>query len=93
MSKTFTRDEIYNAVKADVQVVSFKKVNGETRHMTCTLDIGLMPDAVVTKLLENSDKPVKAPNDKVLAVYDIKAAGWRSFRVESVFNVKKNLAS
>lgn len=93
MSKTYTKDQLHDLIKENVQVVSFKKVDGSTRHMTCTLDIGLMPDVVVTKLLENDNKPVKAPNDKVLAVYDIKAAGWRSFRIDSVFKVEKSLAS
>jgi len=90
---TYTKDQIHDLVAAEPQIVSFTKVDGSTRHMTCTLDIALMPDTVVTKLLEKSEKPVKAPNDKVLAVYDIKAAGWRSFRVESVFEIKKSLAS
>ena len=89
---TYTREEIYNAVKSDICTVSFKKVNESIRIMDCTLDMAHMSKEAVDKLLESSDKPKKATNDKVLAVWDVKAAGWRSFRVESVFEIKKSLA-
>ena len=92
MTKTFTKDEIFDLIKKDIYTVSFKKVNGEIRHMDSTLDMKHMSKEAVDKLLETNVKPKKATNDKVLAVWDVKAAGWRSFRIDSVFEVKKSLA-
>ncbi len=91
MSKTYTKAEIFEAITKDICTVSFTKVNGDIRHMDCSLNIDHMSKEAILKLLESSDKPKKATNDKVLAVWDVKAVGWRSFRIDSVFEVKKSL--
>ena len=59
--------------------VNFTKVNGDTREMTCTLDSTLIPSEHGPKN-EKTDKRT----DSVLAVYDIIAGGWRSFRIANV---------
>ena len=88
---TYTKKEIFESIRKDICTVSFKKVNGEIRHMDCTLMESEMPFEVIKRLSKTSDKPKKATNDKVMAVWDVKAAGWRSFRIDSVFKVKKSL--
>tara|TARA_B100002019_G_scaffold287099_1_gene298588 strand:+ start:541 stop:807 length:267 start_codon:yes stop_codon:yes gene_type:complete len=59
--------------------VVFEKVDGEKRTMTCTLnpEIANMPE----QLHEQSNR---AKNPNVIAVWDLNANGWRSFRVDSV---------
>jgi len=81
----YTKEEIQSELHKGVATVSFTKVNGETRIMECTLKRQLLP--VVDMPKKKTDR-VKAPNDKVLSVWDVNAKGWRSFRVENVFNVE-----
>jgi hypothetical protein len=91
MTKTFTKEEISSVLHKGVATVSFTKVNGDTRIMECTLKADLLP--VDDMPVKKTDR-VKKPNDKVLSVWDTNAKGWRSFRVENVFDVEtpqKNL--
>lgn len=85
MTKTFTKEEISSELHKGVVEVSFKKVNGDTRIMECTLANNLLP---VEDMPAKKTDRVKKPNDAVLSVWDINAKGWRSFRVANVFEVK-----
>ena len=62
-----------------VQVVFIKK-DGTERKMLCTLNADFLP--AQTDLEEAVQK--KAPNPDVLAVWDLEAQGWRSFRYDSI---------
>ena len=77
------REEMISALKEDVCRVTFKKVNGDTRLMYCTLKSDFLPenDRMVN---EAGFEPTKQVNEKVLAVWDIDVQGWRSFRIDSV---------
>ena len=77
------REEMISALKRDVCRVTFKKVNGDTRLMYCTLNHAFLPenDRMVN---EAGFEPTKQLNEKVLAVWDVDVKGWRSFRVDSV---------
>lgn len=74
------RSEMIKELQTGTKVVTFTKVNGEQRVMTCTLDANLIPDPVEIK----ADKSPKAVNEEVLPVWDVNANGWRSFRIDSV---------
>jgi len=80
-------------VKADLHrgicKVVFTKVNGEDRIMHCTLEESMLPPQI--DLEEVIQK--KKPNPDVLAVWDVEAKGWRSFRWDSVkeFSTEFNL--
>ena len=79
---TMNRSEmIEELLKRECRVI-FRKVNGESRDMICTLNPDVIPAATKTEPL--SQTKVRELNEEVLAVWDIKAAGWRSFRVENV---------
>ena len=79
---TMDRSEmIEELLKRECRVI-FRKVNGESRDMICTLNPDVIPAATKTDPL--SQTKVRELNEEVLAVWDIKAAGWRSFRVENV---------
>lgn len=67
-------------LKTHVAHVRFKKVNGDIRDMRCTLREDLIP-AEVEGI---TPKRQRDTNDEVVAVYDIDAEGWRSFRIDSV---------
>src|SRR5210317_1249074 len=89
MNKEFNTDEgrdwVRGLLKEQEIIVTFSKVNGDERVMTCTLKEGVIP--APTKTDELSKKKVRQVDaDKVCSVWDINAKGWRSFRWE---NVKK----
>lgn len=73
------REEMMKALREGVCSVKFTKVNGEERLMDCTLLNGMIPENMQPKTEDN-----KEPNLEVIRVYDVKAEGWRSFRVENV---------
>jgi hypothetical protein len=65
--------------KSNVLSVTFEKKDGSERVMKCTLMADKLPPVEVTE-----GKATKAENPDVLAVWDLEASGWRSFRLDSV---------
>lgn len=63
--------------------VIFNKKNGDERVMTCTLANDLIPEEHTPK-----GTSAKVPSTETLAVFDVNAEGWRSFRLENVTNFK-----
>jgi len=63
--------------------VIFTKLNGEERNMICTLREDIIPSATKDPITQ---KKVRDLNEEVLAVWDTKAEGWRSFRVANVLS-------
>lgn len=78
-----TYDEMKDFLQNSVSNVTFTKKNGDERIMKCTLMPEHLPPAEVK---ENTEKTEKAVNTDVLAVWDLEAEGWRSFRLDSVKN-------
>ncbi len=64
--------------------VKFKKVNGDERLMTCTLNPELIPESAKPK---GGPTISEEKRDSTLRVYDVSAKGWRSFIVENVITV------
>lgn len=75
------RNELIEQLSTNICEVTFTKVNGEQRVMPCTLREDLLPPA------KESSKERKV-NEAVLSVWVTDANGWRSFRVDSVTEVK-----
>jgi hypothetical protein len=79
-----TREEMMEQlVKRECRVI-FRKANGEERNMICTLQESVVPTA--TKADPITQTKVRSLNDEVIPVWDVKAQGWRSFRVDSVIS-------
>lgn len=76
------KTEILAGLRAGEKTVTFTKVNGDKRVMTCTLQEGVIPPATKTDPL--SQKKVRAVNPEVQVVYDVEKDGWRSFRWDSL---------
>jgi len=87
MIDTINRDELKQALHHGLFEVTFTKVNGDTRIMTCTLKEDLLPQQ--TDVEEHIEKKSKKSNPDVLAVYDVKAEGWRSFRWDNLVSYKE----
>lgn len=78
-----TRDSLSNLLKNNQCIVTFTKLNGETRTMPCTLKASELP------VLEVKEGTVaKTPNMLTLSVYVTDIQQWRSFRVDSVTDIK-----
>jgi len=82
----YLRDTLLKDLRNSVIEIHFTKVNGENRVMRCTLQKHMLPESYQTNLDEQKqEKTFHSENPDVLAVWDIGAKGWRSFRVESVY--------
>ena len=82
-----TREEIVEALKVYKCVVKFTKVNGEVREMPCTLREDIVPKY-------ERKTPVKESVDKeknTLSVWCLDKNAWRSFRVDSVLELKLDM--
>ncbi len=80
-----TRNELIEALQAHKCVVKFTKVDGEIREMPCTLREDIVPK------YEHKTERSKKPNDQVLSVWCLDVNAWRSFRVDSVLELRLDL--
>jgi len=75
-----TIDDLQKLLREDVVVVTFNKLNGDERVMTCTKKLDLIPE-------DSRPKTDKEPPKGNLNVWDINAKGWRSFKYDRVTKV------
>lgn len=66
-----------------IATVTFEKADGSLREMRCTLQSTYLPQP---QLLQEGMTPRKENLD-TLAVWDIDAGGWRSFRMDSIKSI------
>lgn len=78
-------NQLLTQLKNNVVEVTFNKLNGDKRVMTCTLIESYLPPA--TKNDAMSQKKVRELNTEVMSVWDVNANGWRSFRLDRVINI------
>ena len=69
-------------LKEGVVTVVFEKNDGTERTMKCTLSEDIIPALDTTAV-----KQKRIQNPDVLAVWDIEANGWRSFRFDSIKSI------
>jgi len=84
-----TNDEMKDSLHKGMCKVVFTKKNGDERVMHCTLQESMLPEQLdIEEAIQN-----KKPNPDVLAVWDVEAKGWRSFRWDSIkdFSTEFNL--
>lgn len=77
-----TKETIKGKLQQGPVTINFTKADGTVRKMICTLEEGAIPPAEPKKT-----ERVKKENDDVLAVWDLEAQGWRSFRFDSILSV------
>jgi|15BtaG_2_1085339.scaffolds.fasta_scaffold00619_12 hypothetical protein len=80
------KEQVIDQLKAGIVEVTFNKVNGDQRIMTCTLKADKLPEVKVNEST-NKPKKVRKQNPDVCSVFDINAEGWRSFRWDKLTNV------
>lgn len=77
--------------------VTFTKKDGTERVMNCTTSPSLVPPEPVHET--NTDNPIDFPvpkkekkvNEDVMPVYDLEAVAWKSFRWDSIKEIKITL--
>ncbi len=74
------REALVKSLQKNIMSVVFTKVNGEERKMLCTLHESVLPEIV--------EDFTKKENLDVLAVWDVDADGWRSFRLDSIKDLR-----
>ncbi len=69
--------------------ITFTKKDGTDRVMECTTNPKLVP---VPEIKESTEpKKEKKKNDEVMPVYDLEAKAWKSFRWDSIKQVRFTL--
>jgi hypothetical protein len=79
------REALVSSLQKNIMSVIFTKKNGEERTMHCTLNETLLPE---TTWREELDESKKKENLEVLAVWDVDIDAWRSFRLDSIKDLK-----
>ena len=74
------REILVEGLQKNVMQIIFTKVDGQERVMHCTLHDSVLPETSIHSKQKN--------NDEVLPVWDIDIGAWRSFRLDSVKDVK-----
>ena len=75
------QDELLNILKTGVLIVTFNKLDGDERVMTCTKNNEHIPE-------ENRPKTDKVVKEGTITVWDLNAKGWRSFKYDRVTKVE-----
>ena len=78
---TKKREILVEGLKRNMMKVIFTKANGEERTMLCTLHESVLPEQPISGIK-------KKENMDTISVWDIDANGWRSFRMDSIKEVK-----
>lgn len=78
--------ELKEILENNVVTVVFEKVDGTLREMKCTLLNEYIPTPKVELLSENTT--VRKEPDGTLSVWDIDNSGWRSFRLDSIKEIR-----
>jgi hypothetical protein len=78
----WTKQEIFEMARDNVIRVTFTKSDGTERIMVCSL-----LDQYLPPIMEDTEVITK-DNPNVLAVMDLQARSWRSFRINSVIKVE-----
>tara|TARA_B110000240_G_C13424668_1_gene421041 strand:- start:663 stop:989 length:327 start_codon:yes stop_codon:yes gene_type:complete len=85
-------EDYINELQNGTYDVTFMKVNGEIRNMTCTLAKDQLPEvseSIAASILLNETVKPRKVNTEAVKVWDLDAKGWRSFRIASVTNFTK----
>ena len=68
--------------------VTFTKKDGTERVMNCTTNTDLVPPVVVKESTEKKERKV---NEDTMPVYDLEVKAWKSFRWDSIKQVRFEL--
>ena len=82
VEEVYEKEDVMESLRNGICVVSFTKMNGDTRVMKCTLQSGYLPEQDETKAVD-----VREGYENVVNCWDIDASGWRSFRLDRITRI------
>ena len=80
-----TREALLELLSKELVKVTFNKLDGNERVMTCTLKTEYLPEAKRDDPL--SLTKIRNLEEKTVVVWDIYAQAWRSFRYDRILKV------
>lgn len=80
-----TKEVLLDLLSKELVEITFDKLNGDERIMSCTLQESYLPPT--SKEDSFSQKKIRNLEEKTLVVWDINAQAWRSFRYDRVKKV------
>lgn len=80
-----TREALLELLSKELLIVTFNKLDGSERVMTCTLKPEYLPEA--TRKDPLSQTKIRNLEEKTTVVWDVNAKAWRSFRYDRVTKV------
>ena len=84
LNETF-KETLISKLKSEKVTITFKKINNETRNMTCTLMEDSLPLASKDDLM--GQKKIRQISPEILAVWDLNKNAWRSMRWDNIIEV------
>ena len=78
-----TKEELRENLRNNILKVTFLKLDGSLREMTCTLKENIIPEIKSKKETNDVSQDKPAVN-----VWDCEANGWRSFRYDRLQDVE-----
>lgn len=72
-----TKEQLAERLQKETLTVTFLKLDGDRRVMTCTKSFDIIP-------LEHQPKTDKPAKEGTVTVWDVTAQAWRSFRYDRV---------
>lgn len=78
---TTNREYIVQKLQENILEVTFTKVNGEERVLTCSLMESLLPS-------DDDEHESREPNPNTIPVWDLEKDAWRAFRLDSVIQIR-----
>jgi hypothetical protein len=79
------RESAIAFLRKSVCKVVFTKADGTERILYATLKSEYLPERTIQEAEEQAQKPQRKPRpDNTLAVWDVEASAWKSFRLDSV---------
>jgi hypothetical protein len=76
----WTKEAITEHLNDGIVNVRFTKKDGSIREMRCSLNENYLPVMI--------GESIKKENPDVVSVWDIDIKGWRSFRLDSIIDVR-----
>ena len=79
----YTKEYLRERLQSGIVRITFDKVNGDRRIMTCTLQEQYLPPPA-------AEEKRPEPKDS-FAVWDLTANGWRSFRLDKIIAIEEGV--
>lgn len=82
-----TKEALLELLSTELVEVTFNKLSGEQRVMTCTLRSNYLPESKQNDPL--SQTKIRNIEEKTIVVWDTNSNAWRSFRYDRVTKVRQ----